>query len=116
MVKLESLKKKQPIHEKCQKEKKIHTEFFSIFSTKTFFNKTQSKFTYKFCYEKKNWKCSKKKQNQKKIKSNCSEIIEKRGAINRDYTYIVFGKSKAYVQKQEVILPLMEKSFNKLKS
>ena len=68
-----------------------------------------------FVMKKKNWKCSKKKQNKKKIKSKCSEIIKKRGAINRDYTYIVFGKSNAYAQKQNVLLPLMEKSFSKLK-
>ena len=31
-----------------------------------------------------------------------------------DYTYIVFGKSNAYAQKQDKILPLMEKSFSEL--
>ena len=43
------------------------------------------------------------------------KLIKKRGAINKDYTYIVFGKSNAYAQKQDVLLPLMEKSFSKLK-
>ena len=44
------------------------------------------------------------------------KITKKRGAINKDYTYIVFGKSNAYAQKQNVLLPLMEKSFSKLKN
>ena len=43
------------------------------------------------------------------------ESLKKRGAINKDYTYIVFGKSNAYAQKKEVLLPLIEKSFSKFK-
>ena len=42
-------------------------------------------------------------------------MIKKRGAISRDYTYIVFGKSNAYMQKQSTLMPLMEKTFNKIK-
>ena len=82
---------------------------------KIFLSQTKIKFTNQFCNEKKNWKCSQKKQNKKKIKSNCSKIIKKKGAINKDYTYIVFGKSNAYAQKQDVLLQLMEKSFSKFK-
>ena len=48
-------------------------------------------------------------------KSNSNQLPKKRGAINKDYTYIVFGKSNSYAQKHDVLLPLMEKSFSKLK-
>ena len=78
MVKLESLKKSNQFR-KVLKEKKIHTEFFSIFAAKNFFKpKHKANLLISFVMKKKNWKCSKKKQNQKKIKSNCSEIIEKK--------------------------------------
>ena len=43
------------------------------------------------------------------------KLLKKRGAISKDYTYIVFGKSNAYLQKQSLLMPLMEKSFNKIK-
>jgi len=43
------------------------------------------------------------------------ELVKKRGAINKDYTYIVFGKSNAYAEKQSVLMPAMVKSFNKIK-
>ena len=43
------------------------------------------------------------------------KLIKKRGAISKDYTYIVFGKSNAYTQKQTVLMPLMEQCFNKIK-
>ena len=63
---------------------------------------------------KKKLKCGQKKQNKKKIKSNSSKIIKKRGAINKDYTYIVFGKSNAYAQKQDVLCHYGQ-DFSKLK-
>ena len=43
------------------------------------------------------------------------KLLKKRGAINKDYTYIVFGKPKAYKEKQDVLLPTMTKCFNKIK-
>ena len=52
---------------------------------------------------------------RRKLKAIVLKLLKKRGAINMDYTYIVFGKSNAYAQKHDVLLPLMEKSFSKLK-
>ena len=43
------------------------------------------------------------------------KLLKKRGAINKDYTYIVFGKSKAYTEKQTVLQPAMFKCFKKIK-
>ena len=51
---------------------------------------------------------------RRKLKAIVQKLLKK-GAINKDYTYIVFGKSIAFTQKQDVLLPLMEKSFSKLK-
>ena len=79
MVKLESLKKSNQFR-KVLKEKKIHTEYFSIFAAKNFFKpKYRSNILISFVMKKKNWKCSQKKQNKKKIKSKFSEIIKKKG-------------------------------------
>ena len=52
---------------------------------------------------------------RRKLKAIVQKLLKKKGAINKDYTYIVFGKSDTYKQKQDVLLPLMEKSFSKLK-
>ena len=43
------------------------------------------------------------------------KLLKKRGAISKDYTYIVFGKSNTYLQKQSTLIPMMEKSFNTIK-
>ena len=53
---------------------------------------------------------------RRKLKAIVQKLLKKRGAINKDYTYIVFGKSNAYIQKQSVLMPLMEKCFNKIKA
>ena len=52
---------------------------------------------------------------RRKLKAIVQKLIKKRGAINKDYTYIVFGKSSAYVEKQSILMPAMIKCFSKIK-
>ena len=115
MVKLESLKKSNHFR-KVLKEKKIHTDYFSIFAAKNFFKpKYKANLLISFVMKKKIGNAVKRNKIRRKLKANVQKLLKKKGAINRDYTYIVFGKSNAYAQKQKVLLPLMEKSFSKLK-
>ena len=115
MVKLESLKKSNQF-KKTLKEKKIHTDYFSIFATKNFFKpKYKSNLLISFVMKKKIGNAVKRNKIRRKLKAIVQKLLKKRGAINKDYTYIVFGKSNAYAQKHDVLLPLMEKSFSKLK-
>ena len=115
MVKLESLKKSNQFR-KVLKEKKIHTEYFSIFAAKNFFKpKYKSNILISFVMKKKIGNAVKRNKIRRKLKANVQKLLKKKGAINRDYTYIVFGKSNAYAQKQNVLLPLMERSFSELK-
>ena len=115
MVRLESLKRSSQFR-KALKEKKIHTDYFSIFASKNFFKpKYKSNLLISFVMKKKIGNAVKRNKIRRKLKANVQKLLKKRGAINRDYTYIVFGKSNAYAQKQNVLLPLMERSFSKLK-
>ena len=115
MVKLESLKKSYQF-KKALKEKKFHTDYFSVFAAKNFYKPRQkSNLLISFLMKKKIGNAVKRNKIRRKLKANVQKLLKKKGAINRDYTYIVFGKSNAYAQKQNVLLPLMEKSFSKLK-
>ena len=115
MVKLESLKKSNQFR-KALREKKVHTDYFSIFAAKNFFKpKHKSNLIISFVMKKKIGNAVKRNKIRRKLKAIVQKLLKKRGAINKDYTYIVFGKSNAYAQKQDVLLPLMEKSFSKLK-
>ena len=115
MVKLESLKKSYQF-KKALKERKVHTEYFSIFAAKNFFKpKLKTNLLISFVMKKKIGNAVKRNKIRRKLKAIVQKLLKKKGAINKDYTYIVFGKSNAYAQKQDVLLPLMEKSFSKLK-
>ena len=115
MVKLESLKKSDQFR-KALKEKKVHTDYFSIFAARNFISpKYKTKLLISFVMKKKIGNAVKRNKIRRKLKAIVQKLLKKKGAINKDYTYIVFGKSNAYAQKQDVLLPLMEKSFSKLK-
>jgi len=114
MVRLESLKKSNQFR-KALKEKKVHTDYYSIFAAKNFFKpKIKANLLISFVMKKKIGNAVKRNKIRRKLKAIVQILIKKRGAINKDYTYIVFGKSNAYAQKHNVLLQLMEKSFSKL--
>ena len=115
MVKLESLKKSNQFR-KVLKEKKIHTDYFSVFAAKNFFEpKHKANLLISFVMKKKIGNAVKRNKIKRKLKAIVQKLLKKKGAITKDYTYIVFGKSNAYAQKQDVLLPSMERSFSKLK-
>ena len=115
MIKLESLKKNN--HFKLAlKEKKVHSDFFSIFAAKNFIHsKNKNLLHISFVMKKKIGNAVKRNKIRRKLKAIVQKLIKKRGAISKDYTYIVFGKSNTYKQKQSVLTPMMEKCFNKIK-
>ena len=116
MVKLESLKKSYQFKQ-ALREKKVHTEFFSIFASKNFYKpKYKTDLLISFVIKKKIGNAVKRNKIRRKLKAIVQKLLKKRGAISKDYTYIVFGKSNAYIQKQSTITLLMEKSFNKIKN
>ena len=115
MVRLESLKKSNQF-KKALKERKVHTESFSIFAAKNFFKpKCKSNLLISFVMKKKIGNAVKRNKIRRKLKAIVQKLLKKKGAINKDYTYIVFGKSNAYTQKHDVLLQSMEKSFSKIK-
>ena len=115
MVKLESLKKSNQF-KKVLREKKVHSNYFSIFAAKNFFTpKYKSNLIISFVMKKKIGNAVKRNKIRRKLKAIVQKLLKKRGAISKDYTYIVFGKPKAYTQKQKVLMPLMEKTFKKIR-
>jgi ribonuclease P protein component len=115
MVKLESLKKSNQF-KSALKEKKIHTDYFSIFYAKNFIKpKNKDNLLISFVMKKKIGNAVKRNKIRRKLKANVVKLLKIKGAINKDYTYIVLGKSNAYREKQDILLPAMIKCFNKIK-
>ena len=115
MVKLESLKKSFQF-KKTLKEKKVHSDYFSIFATKNFYKpRVKSSLLISFVMKKKIGNAVKRNKIRRKLKAIVQKLLKKRGAIDKDYTYIVFGRSNAYTQKHDLLLSIMEKCFGKIK-
>ncbi len=115
MVKLESLKKSNQF-QTVLKGKKIHTDFFSIFATKNFIKKKgKNNLKISFVVKKKFGNAVKRNRIRRKLKAIVLKISKIKGAINKDYTYIVFGKSKSYEEKQSSLLSIMVNGFKKIK-
>ena len=115
MIRLESLKKSNQF-QKALKEKKIHTDYFSIFAAKNFYKpKFKTNLLISFVMKKKIGNAVKRNKIRRKLKAIVQKLLKKRGAIDKDYTYIVFGKSNAYAEKQSVLMPAMIECFNKIK-
>ena len=113
MIKLESLKKNS--HFKLAlKEKKIHTDFFSIFAAKNFIpKKNKNLLNISFVMKKKIGNAVKRNRIRRKLKAIVHKLLKIKGAINSNYTYIVFGKSKAYEKDHNILFSTMQKSFKK---
>jgi len=115
MVKLESLKRSNQF-KRALKEKKIHSEYFSIFAAKNFYKPGhKTNLLISFVMKKKIGNAVKRNKIRRKLKAIVHILLKKRGAISRDYTYIVFGKSNAYTEKQNTLMPAMIKCFKSIK-
>ena len=113
MVKLESLKKSNQF-KKALKEKKIHSDYFSIFAAKNFYKPVnKNNLLISFVMKKKIGNAVKRNKIRRKLKAIVQKLLKKRGAISKNYTYIVFGKSKAYEKNHKILFPAMQKSFDK---
>ena len=115
MVKLESLKKSNQFKQ-VLKEKKVHSDFFSVFAAKNFYKpKNKTDLLISFVMKKKIGNAVKRNKIRRKLKAIVVKLLKIKGAINKDYTYIVFGKPNAYKEKQDILMPTMIKCFNKIK-
>ena len=113
MVKLESLKKSN--HFKITlKERKIHTDFFSIFAAKNTIKPDTKNLIISFVMKKKIGNAVKRNKIRRKLKAIVQKLLKIKGAINSNYTYIVFGKTKSFSEKHEKLFDAMTKSFKKL--
>ena len=58
---------------------------------------------------------TKRNRIKRKLKAIVLKLSKIKGAINYNYTYIVFGKTKAYEEKYDILLLEMTKIFKKIK-
>ena len=112
MTKLESLKKNSHF-ETVLKNRVINNDLFSIYRVKNFIKKKDSdkKLYISFVMRKKVGNAVKRNRIKRKLKSIVQKLLKISSAINSNYTYIIFGKAKAYEERNEDLVEKMKKSF-----
>ena len=115
MVKLESLKKSYQF-KKTLKEKKVHSDFFSIFATKNFYKpKYKSNLLISFVMKKKIGNAVMRNKIKRKLKYAVQKISKEKKIIDLSYTYVIFGKNNVYKDKFLDVLNEVNKTFKKIK-
>mgnify|MGYP001495500877 CR=1 FL=1 len=114
MVRLVSLKKSN--HFKIAlKEKKFHTDFFSIFAAKNFIkSKYRNDLIISFVMKKKIGNAVKRNRIKRKLKSIVQKLVKMNNLINLNYTYVIFGKEKTYKELSDSLFEKMKKSFKRI--
>ena len=114
MVKLESLKKSNQF-KKVLKEKKVHSEYFSIFAAKNFYkHKYKTNLLISFIMKKKIGNAVKRNRIKRRLKSIVHKLLKRNSVINLNYTYVIFGKEKVYKEENDSLFENMKKSFKRM--
>ena len=113
MVELESLKKSDHFKQ-VLKGRKIHTDFFSMFATKSFLKSEKTNLTISFITKKKIGNSVKRNRIRRRLKAITTKILKIKGAINLNYTYIIICKTKSYTGNYNKMMMEMKKSFKKI--
>ncbi len=91
MVKLESLKKSNQF-KKALKEKKVHSEYFSIFAAKNFYKpRYKNNLLISFVMKKKIGNAVKRNKIKRRLKNIMIEAIKKI-SLNLNYSYLIIAK------------------------
>ena len=114
MVKLESLKKSNQF-KKALKEKKIHSNYFSIFAAKNFYKpKRKSDLLISFVMKKKIGNAVIRNKIKRKLKYAVQKILKEKQLIDLNYTYVIFGKNNVYKDKFANVLHEANETFKKI--
>ena len=116
MTKLESLKKNS--HFKTVLKNRVdNNDLFSIYRGKNFIKKNNGKKLHiSFVMKKKVGNAVKRNRIKRKLKSVVQKLLKINSAINIDYTYIIFGKTKIYKEHSRELFEKMKKSFKRMES
>ena len=115
MTKLESLKKNKDF-QIVLKKRVINSDCFTIYRTKNFIKKTNenNKLYISFVMRKKIGNAVIRNRVKRKLKSIVQKLLKMKNLVNLNYTYVIFGKEKAYNEKHDSLLEEMKKSFKRM--
>ena len=114
MVKLESLKKSNQF-KKVLKEKKIHTEYYSIFAAKNFVKpELKTNLLISFIMKKKIGNAVKRNKIKRRLRNIMNDAFKKI-SINLHYSYLVIAKPTMLNNEFKLIKEILFQEFKKIK-
>ena len=114
MVKLESLKKSSQF-KKGLKEKKSHSEYFSIFAAKNFYKpKYKTNLLISFVMKKKIGNAVKRNKIKRRLRNILNEAVKKI-SINFNYSFLVIAKPSMLNNEYKIIKETLFQDLEKIK-
>jgi ribonuclease P protein component len=113
MIKLKNLKSNFQFR-KLLGQKKIHTDYFSVYFGKNLMKENNNKLNISFIIKKKAGNSVVRNKIKRRLRSAVQKNLKNRKLIDTNYSYLIFGKSKAFSEKYSIISDELEKTFFKI--
>ena len=113
MIKLKNLESNFQF-KKLLTQKKIITDYFSIYFGKNLSRKNNNKLNISFIMKKKIGSSVIRNKIKRRLRSAIQKRLKNKKFININYSYIIFGKSKTFTEKYSIISDELDKTFFKI--
>ena len=113
MTKLKNLKSDFQF-KRLLSQKKIHTNYFSIYFGKNLATENNNKLNISFIMKKKVGGSVVRNKIKRRLRSAIQKKLKNNKLIDINYSYIIFGKAKAFTEKYSIISDELDKTFFKI--
>lgn len=113
MIKLKSLKFDFQF-KRLLSQKKINTNYFSIYFGKNLTKENNNKLNIGFIMKKKLGNSVIRNKIKRRLRSAIQKKLKNKKNIDTNFSYIILGKSKAFTEKYSIISSELDKTFFKI--
>ena len=113
MIKLKNLESDFQF-KKLLTQKKIITDYFSIYFGKNLSRENNNKLNISFVMKKKIGGSVIRNKIKRRLRSAIQKRLKNKKFIDINYSYIIFGKSKTFTEKYSIISDELDKTFFKI--
>ena len=113
MIKLKNLESDFQF-KKLLTQKKIITDYFSIYFGKNLSRENNNKLNISFIMKKKIGSSVIRNKIKRRLRSAIQKRLKNKKFIDINYSYIIFGKSKTFTEKYSIISDALDKTFFKI--
>jgi ribonuclease P protein component len=113
MIKLKNLESDFQF-KKLLTQKKIITDYFSIYFGKNLSTENNNKLNISFVMKKKIGSSVIRNKIKRRLRSAIQKRLKDKKFIDINYSYIIFGKSKTFTEKYSIISDALDKTFSKI--